>query len=138
MCFCFHKIGSEGATALVTRLSGRLRSSRIVANGVQVSAKRRYLMKGLLLFLLINPTQGFASDSKILIENRFVFSSHIRNFALSLRLRLEGTFVRENSKKFWFSTHLFVPLTTLKIGCTSEKSINIWFFIRFALSLQQK
>ena len=39
-----------------------------------------------------------------------VFSSHIRNFTLSLRLRLEGTFVRENSKKFWFSTHLFVPL----------------------------
>ena len=100
----------KGATALVTRLSGRLRTSRIVANGVQVSAKRRYLMKGLLLFLLINPTQGFASDSKILIENIFVFSSHIRNFTLSLRLRLEGTFVRENSKKFWFSTHLFVPL----------------------------
>ena len=33
-CFCFHKIGSEGATALVTRLAGRLRTSRIVANGV--------------------------------------------------------------------------------------------------------
>ena len=32
--FCFHKIGDEGATALVARLAGRLRTSRIVANGV--------------------------------------------------------------------------------------------------------
>ena len=34
LCFCLHKIGSKGATALVARLAGRLRTSRIVANGV--------------------------------------------------------------------------------------------------------
>ena len=42
-------------------------------------------------------------------------------------------------KKYFFCSRLiefFVPLTTLKIGCTSEKSKNIWFFIRFALPLQ--
>ena len=29
----------------------------------------------------------------------------------------------------------FVPLTSSKVGCTSEKLKFIWFFIRFALPL---
>ena len=59
-CFCFHKIGSEGATALVARLSGRLRTSRIVANGVQVSAQETLAYEGVIIVFFRNQTQGFA------------------------------------------------------------------------------
>ncbi len=49
LCFCFHKIGSKGATALVTRLSGRLRTSRIVANAVQVSVQETLSYEGVII-----------------------------------------------------------------------------------------
>ena len=45
--------------------------------------------------------------------NLFVFSSFNRNFALSLRLRLEGTFARQSKLKRLFilyCSHLFVSL----------------------------
>ena len=38
-CFCLHKIGDEGATALVARQAGRLRTSRIDAKDVLVSGQ---------------------------------------------------------------------------------------------------
>ena len=56
LCFRFHKIGSEGATALVTRLSGRLRTSRIVANGVQVSVQETLSYEGVVLVFVEVPS----------------------------------------------------------------------------------
>ena len=56
LCFRFHKIGSEGATALVTRLAGRLRTSRIVANGVQVSAQETLAYEGVVLVFVEVPS----------------------------------------------------------------------------------
>ena len=56
LCFRFHKIGSEGATALETRLSGRLRTSRIVANGVQVSVQETLSYEGVVLVFVEVPS----------------------------------------------------------------------------------
>ena len=64
LCFRFHKIGSKGATALVTRLSGRLRTSRIVANAVQVSVQETLSYEGVIIVFFRNQTQGFAGDPK--------------------------------------------------------------------------
>ena len=52
-CFCLHKIGDEGATALVTRLAGRLRTSRIVANTVQVSVQETLAYEGVIYVFFI-------------------------------------------------------------------------------------
>ena len=56
LCVRFHKIGSEGATALETRLSGRLRTSRIVANGVQVSVQETLSYEGVVLVFVEVPS----------------------------------------------------------------------------------
>ena len=57
-CFCFHKIGDEGATALVTRLAGRLRTSRIGAKDVQVSGQETLAYEGVFM-VLFNKTSAF-------------------------------------------------------------------------------
>ena len=41
---------------------------------------------------------------------------------------VEGTFVRENSKKFWFSSHLFVPLPPLHQHRNMKKTFIITIF----------
>ncbi len=43
----------EGATALVTRLAGRLRTSRIVANTVQVSVQETLAYEGVIYVFFI-------------------------------------------------------------------------------------
>ena len=59
-CFCFHKIGDEGATALVARMAGRLRTCRIVANTVQVSVQDTLAYEGVIfVFFIKNPLQTF-------------------------------------------------------------------------------
>ena len=56
-----------------------------------------------------------------------------RSICTTFDLTVEGTLVRENSKNFWFSSHLFVPLTwRSKVGFTSEKQI---LFKKFGFSL---
>ena len=59
LCFCFHKIGSKGATALVTRLAGRLRTSRIVANTVQVSVQETLAYEGVIIVFVNKSNTGF-------------------------------------------------------------------------------
>jgi len=53
LCFCFHKIGDEGATALVTRLAGRLRTSRIGAKDVLVSGQETLAYEGVIYVFFI-------------------------------------------------------------------------------------
>ena len=59
LCFCFHKIGSKGATALVTRLAGRLRTSRIVANTVHVSVQETLSYEGVIIDFVNKSNTGF-------------------------------------------------------------------------------
>ncbi len=48
-----------------------------------------------------------------------------RSICTTFETLLESTLVRENSKIFWFSSHLFVPLRLYsKVGCISEMKIN--------------
>ena len=44
----------------MTRLAGRLRTSRIVANGVQVSVQETLSYEGVIIVFFRNQTQGFA------------------------------------------------------------------------------
>ena len=64
LCFRFHKIGSEGATALVTRQSGRLRTSRIVANTVQVSVQETLSYEGVIL-VFVTITRTYKTNTAI-------------------------------------------------------------------------
>ena len=66
---------------------------------------------GLGEMLYLCPLDKIGCISEIKTKKPF-FILYFARFALPLRLRLENTLVRENSKKFWFSTHLFVPLHT--------------------------
>ena len=48
-----------------------------------------------------------------------VFVLYFAQFALPLT-NVESTSVRKSPKFFWLFAHLFVPLTTSKVGCISE------------------
>ncbi len=56
---------------------------------------------------------------------------HFTQFALPLTLRVEGTHAREKSKFFWFSSHLFVPLTFGRRYFRSEIKRKIDFSFAF-------
>jgi len=48
---------------------------------------------------------------------------------------VEGTHTQKNLRFSWFFPHLIVPLTSSKVGCTSEKPKKKRFFFGFSLGL---
>ena len=80
LCFCFHKIGSKGATALVTRLSVRLRTSRIVANGVQVSVQETLSYEGVIIVFVNWNFSPSTFDLRPSTSSIFHFSLHTFRF----------------------------------------------------------